>query len=81
MKQVFFILLLVFCTNNSFSQKENPWSLEIGGSSYDYILSKDRLDEYSNKFNKEVYILPSKQFSWIKLTSGIMFSTEEYKIQ
>lgn len=79
MKQVFFILLLVFCANNSFSQKENPWSLEIGGSSYDYILSKDRLDEYSNKFNKEFYLLPSKQFSWIKLTSGIMFSTKSIK--
>ncbi|MDD3995720.1 MAG: hypothetical protein PHG98_04370 [Bacteroidales bacterium] len=72
MKKVL-IILMVFYANIAFSQKANPWSLEIGASTYNYIFVDNN---NSNKFNYEFYILPSKSFSWIKLTTGIMYSTK-----
>ncbi|MCK9321837.1 MAG: hypothetical protein M0P32_07535, partial [Bacteroidales bacterium] len=74
MKKVL-IILMVFYANIAFSQKANPWSLEIGASTYNYIFADNR-DNNSNKCNYEFYILPSKSFSWIKLTTGIMYSTK-----
>lgn len=72
MKKVL-IILMVFYANIAFSQKANPWSLEIGASHYNYVFTDNN---NSNKFNYEFYILPSKSFSWIKLTTGIMYSTK-----
>ncbi len=77
MRKLFFILLL-FCSSSAFSQKVNPWSLAIGGSSYGYVFDS-WIDDYANKFNYEFYILPSKNFSWLKLTTGIMYSTKNIK--
>lgn len=75
MKKVL-IILMVFYANIAFSQKTNPWSLEIGASTYNYIFVDNN---NSNKFNYEFYILPSKSFSWIKLTTGIMYSSKNLK--
>jgi len=70
-----FLILLLLCSSSAFSQKVNPWSLEVGASSYCYVFADNR-NNNSNKFNYEFYILPSKSFSWIKLTTGIMYSTK-----
>lgn len=77
MRKVFLILLLL-CSSSVFSQKVNPWSLEIGASSYGYVFDS-WIDNYANKLNYEFYILPSKNFSWLKLTTGIMYSTKNIK--
>ncbi len=69
------IIFLLLCSNIVFSQRVNPWSLEIGASTYNYVFADNR-NNNSNKFNYEFYILPSKSFSWIKLTTGIMYSTK-----
>ncbi len=74
MKKVLIILMVLYA-NIAFSQKANPWSLELGASTYNYIFADNR-DNNSNKCNYEFYILPSKSFSWIKLTTGIMYSTK-----
>lgn len=74
MKKVLIILMVLYA-NIAFSQKANPWSLELGASSYNYVFYNN-LHNYSNNFNYEFYLLPSKSFSWIKLTTGIMFSTK-----
>ena len=75
MKKVLIILMVIYA-NIVFSQKANPWSLEIGASTYNYIFVDNN---NSNKFNYEFYILPSKSFSWIKLTTGIMYSSKNLK--
>ena len=77
MRKVFLILLLL-CSSSVFSQKANPWSLAIGGSSYGYVFDS-WIDNYANKFNYEFYILPSKNFSCLRLTTGIMYSTKNIK--
>ncbi|MDY4790284.1 MAG: hypothetical protein SO179_06950 [Bacteroidales bacterium] len=77
MRKVFLILLLL-CSSSVFSQKANPWSLAIGASSYGYVFDS-WIDDYANKFNYEFYILPSKNFSCLKLTTGIMYSTKNIK--
>ncbi len=74
MKKVLIIIMVLYA-NIAFSQKANPWSLEIGASTYNYVFYNN-LHNYSNNFNYEFYLLPSKSFSWIKLTTGIMFSTK-----
>ncbi len=73
-----FLILLLFCSSSSFSQKVNSWSLAIGASTYNYVFDS-RIDDYANKFNYEFYILPSKNFSFLKLTTGIMYSTKNIK--
>src|SRR5574344_2237680 len=73
-----FLILLLLCSSSAFSQKVNPWSLAIGASTYNYVFDS-RIDDYANKFNYEFYILPSKNFSFLKLTTGIMYSTKNIK--
>ena len=73
-----FLILLLLCSSSAFSQKVNPWSLAIGASSYGYVFDS-WIDDYANKFNYEFYILPSKNFSCLKLTTGIMYSTKNIK--
>ncbi|MBP1646163.1 MAG: hypothetical protein H6Q16_1738 [Bacteroidetes bacterium] len=70
-----FLILLLLCSSSVFSQKVNPWSLELGASTYNYVFDNN-LQNNSNNFNYEFYMLPSKSFSWIKLTTGIMYSTK-----
>ena len=73
-----FLILLLLCSSSSFSQKVNPWSVEIGASHYDYSLIDNPYNN-TNGFNYEFYILPSKNFSFLKLTTGLMYSTKNIK--
>jgi hypothetical protein len=79
MKRILLIICLCFLSLGAFSQKKNAWSLEIGASTYNYFLRHPYMEMNSNRFNYEFYILPSKQFSWIKLTTGIMYSTKNIR--
>ena len=88
MKKILFLSLILFCSYGAYSQKEKTWSVELGGSSYNYLLNTpknyyndidNRGEVNYNKFNYESYILVSKYISWIKLSTGIMYSTKNLR--
>jgi hypothetical protein len=78
MKRIILIICLCFLSLGAFSQKKNAWSLEVGASTYAYNIN-EIYDNY-NRFNYEFFIFTSKNFSLIKLTTGIMYSTKNIRM-
>ena len=59
MKKVLIIIMVLYA-NIAFSQKANPWSLEIGASTYNYVFYNNLPPAHNHKHSETlgVYSMP-----------------------